>query len=327
MYQSLLKRYEKNPVLTIDDLPVKGLGYYVFNPGAVKFNGEYLLLVDVFHREGSIIFWIARSKDGYHFKFDPAPVDWPAMPADTGWIENGVYDPRITKFGDDYYIFYGSNKNGCGTRIALARTRDFVKFEHVAVTSELNNRNAALFPEKIDGMYCRFERPFHGDEFSPCYMWLSFSKDLEFWGRHRESLKPRPCHWDDQKLGAGAPPIRVKEGWLEIYHGVNPSCDGSMYMLFAAILDYKEPWKEIARCKYPILFPETDYEQRGRVRNVVFTCNALVDDDGMVKIYYGASDTCIALAEAPLEEIVKACYEPYQLTLGSKGAAPCSRNC
>ena len=316
MYQSLLKRYEGNPVLTIDDLPVRGLGYYVFNPGAVKFNGEYLLLVDVFHREGSIIFWIARSKDGYHFKFDPAPVDWPAMPADTGWVENGVYDPRITKFGDDYYIFYGSNKNGCGTRIALAKTRDFVKFEHVAVTSELNNRNAALFPEKIDGMYCRFERPFHGDEFSPCYMWLSFSKDLEFWGRHRESLKPRPCHWDDQKLGAGAPPIRVKEGWLEIYHGVNPSCDGSMYMLFAAILDYKEPWKEIARCKYPILFPESDYEQRGRVRNVVFTCNALVDDDGMVKIYYGASDTCIALAEAPLDEIVKACYEPYQLTLG-----------
>ena len=176
MYQSLMKRYEGNPVLTIDDLPVKGLGYYILNPGVVKFNGEYLLLVDVFHREGSIIFWIARSKDGYHFKFDPEPVDWPEMPADTGWIENGVYDPRITQFGDDYFIFYGSHNNQCGTRIALAKTRDFVKFEHVAVTSEVNNRNAALFPEKINGMYCRFERPFHGDEFSPCYMWMSFSK-------------------------------------------------------------------------------------------------------------------------------------------------------
>ena len=241
------------------------------------------------------------------------------MPADTGWVENGVYDPRITKLGDDYFIFYGSHNNDCGTRIALAKTRDFVKFEHVAVTSELNNRNAALFPEKINGMYCRFERPFHGDEFSPCHMWLSFSKDLEFWGRHRESLKPRPCHWDDRKLGAGAPPIRIKEGWLEIYHGVNPSCDGSMYMLFAAILDYREPWKEIARCKYPILFPETDYEQRGRVRNVVFTCNALLDDDNTVRVYYGAADSCIGVAEAPLEDIVKACYEPYRFTLSQKG--------
>ena len=93
-----------------------------------------------------------------------------------------------------------------------------------------------------------------------------------------------------------------------------------MYMLFAAILDYKEPWKEIARAKYPILFPETDYEQRGRCRNVAFTCNALLDDDNTVKIYYGASDTCIAMAEAPLDEIVKACFEPYQLMLSKKGS-------
>jgi len=317
--QSLMKRYEGNPILTVDDLPEKGIAYYVLNPGAVKFNGEYLILADVFHREGSIIFWLARSKDGYNFKFDPEPVDWPAMPEDTGWIEDGVYDPRITRFGDEYYIFYGSHDNRLGTRIALAKTRDFVKFEHVALTSELNNRNGALFPEKINGMYCRFERPFPGDDFSPCYMWMSFSKDLEFWGRHRESLKPQPCHWDTQKLGAGAPPIRIKEGWLEIYHGVNPSCDGSIYMICAAILDYKEPWKVIARTKYPILFPETDYEQRGRVRNVVFTCNAILEDDGMVKIYYGAADSCICVAEAPLDEIVKACYEPYRFNLNKRG--------
>lgn len=311
---SLLKRYAGNPILTIDDLP-PGTGYYILNPGAVRFKDEYLLLVDVFHREGGIIFWLARSRDGYNFKFDPAPVNWPVIPPETGWVENGVYDPRITQIGEDYYICYGSHNNALGTRIALAKTRDFVKFEHVALTSEMNNRNGALFPEKIDGMYCRFERPFPGDEFSPCYMWMSFSKDLEFWGRHRESIKPRPCHWDHQKLGAGAPPIRIKEGWLEIYHGVQGSCDGSIYMLFAAILDYKEPWKEIARCKYPILFPEADYEQRGRVRNVVFTCNALVTEDNMLRVYYGASDSCIGIAEAPLEEVVKACYEPYKFML------------
>lgn len=312
-----MKRYQGNPILTIDDLP-EGIGYYILNPGAIKHNGEYLLLVDVFHREGSIIFWLARSNDGYHFKFDPAPVDWPEMPPETGWVENGCYDPRITKIGEEYFIFYGSNNNGKGTRIALVKTKDFVKFEHVALTSELNNRNAALFPEKINGLYCRFERPFHGDEFSPCYMWMSFSKDLEFWGRHRESLLPRPGHWDHQKIGAGAPPIRIKEGWLEIYHAVNPTCDGSIYMLYAAILDYKEPWKVIARSKYPLLFPEAEYEQQGRVRNVVFSCNAILEDDGMVKVYYGAADTCIGIAEAPLDEIVKSCFEPYKYTLSLK---------
>ncbi|MBR2508238.1 MAG: glycoside hydrolase family 130 protein [Lentisphaeria bacterium] len=310
---SLLKRYEKNPILTVDDLP-PGVGFYILNPGAVKYNGEYLLLVDVFHREGGIILWIARSKNGYDFKFDPAPVDWPKMPEFYCWQEHGCYDPRITKMGDEYFIFYGSHNNDLGTRIALVKTRDFMKFEHVALTSELNNRNAALFPEKINGMYCRFERPFSGDEFSPCYMWMSFSRDLEFWGRHLESIKPRPCHWDHQKIGAGAPPIRIKEGWLEIYHGVNPNCSGSTYMLYAAILDYKEPWKVIARSKYPLLFPETEYEKNGRVRNVVFTCNAILEENGMVKVYYGAADSCIGLAEAPLEEIVKSCYEPYKYT-------------
>ena len=89
-------------------------------------------------------------------------------------------------------------------------------------------------------------------------------------------------------------------------------------MLYAAILDYKEPWKVIARSKYPLLFPETEYEQKGRVRNVVFTCNAILEDDGMVKVYYGAADTCIGVAEAPLDEIVKSCFEPYRFTLGLK---------
>ena len=115
MYKKSFQRYEKNPILTVRNLPEKA-GYFILNPGAVKFNGEYLLLVDVFHNEGGILFWIARSRDGYHFKFDPAPVDWPKPP--DYWEENGVYDPRITQIGDDWFIAYGSHNNALnGTRI------------------------------------------------------------------------------------------------------------------------------------------------------------------------------------------------------------------
>jgi len=315
---SLMQRYEGNPILTVDDLP-QGIAYYILNPGAVKFRGEYLLLVDVFHRENSIIFWIARSKDGYHFKFDPKPVNWPKAPESEGWEEFGVYDPRITRIGDEYIIMYGSHNMNLGTRIGIVKTRDFEHFEHVAFASEANNRNAALFPEKINGLYCRFERPFSGGETSPCDMWLSFSKDLVYWGGHRPSLQARRCNNDSLKIGAGAPPIRIPEGWLEIYHGVTGTCDGTTYSLFAVILDYKEPWKVIARIKYPILFPETKYERYGRVSNVVFTCNAILEDDGMLKVYYGASDTCIGLAEIPLKTLVKECFEPYKFTYALVG--------
>lgn len=309
------QRHPENPVLTIKDLP-EDAGYFLLNPGAVKFNGTYLLLVDVFHKEGGIVFWIARSRDGIHFTFDPSPLQMPAC--EDGWEENGCYDPRITEIDGEFIIMYGSHNNILGTRLGIIKTTDFVHFERVSNASEVNNRNGALFPEKINGLYCRFDRPFAGDEHSPCDMWLSFSPDLVFWGKTRPSLMSRPAHWDQLKVGAGAPPIRIKEGWLEIYHGVSNTCDGSIYSLFAAILDYKEPWKVIARSKTPLLFPETPYECSGRVSNVVFTCNAILEPDDTVRIYYGAADSCIGCAEMPLADIVKKCFDDYHYMLNCK---------
>ena len=202
-----------------------------------------------------------------------------------------------------------------GTRVGIVKTGDFINFERVSIGSEINNRNGVLFPEKINGRYCRLDRPFGGGESSPCDMWMSFSPDLVYWGESRPVMTTRPAHWDQLKLGGGAPPIRINGGWLCIYHGVAGSCDGSIYSLFAAILDEKEPWKVVARSKYPILFPEMPYERDGRVANVVFTCNALLEDDGTIKVYYGAADTCIGLAEAKIADIIKACDTNYRFML------------
>ncbi len=311
MNQDVFVRYDKNPVLTADMLPYKA--YYVLNPGAVKFGYEYIMLVDVFHPEGGIIFHIARSRNGYDFKFDPAPVEWPK--AYDWWEENGVYDPRITQIGNEFFIMYGSHNNKLGTRLGIVKTTDFKRFERVSICSEINNRNGVLFPEKVNGRYCRLERPFGGGETSPCDMWMSFSQDMIYWGEQRPVMTARPCHWDHLKLGGGAPLIKIDQGWLCIYHGVSPSCDGSLYSLFAAILDYKDPWKVIARSKAPVMFPETHYEREGRVANVVFTCNAIVEPDETVKIYYGAADTCIGLAEAKLSDLIEACYRDYEFVL------------
>ncbi len=310
MYE--FKRHEGNPILTVADLPER-MGYYLLNPGAVKFNGEFILMVDVYHAEGSIVFWIARSRDGYHFTFDPGPVNMPQC--SDGWVENGVYDPRITLMDGIYYIVYNSHCNALGSRLAIMKTTDFETFEHVGFVSGTNNRNGALFPAKIQGLYCCFNRPFAGDEKTRCAMEISFSPDLVFWGKNRQSLAPRPCHWDDLKLGIGAPPIKVDEGWLTIYHEVADSSCGSIYSLSAAILDYKEPWKEIARCKYPVFFPEMPYEKNhGRTTNTVFTCNALEIDDN-IRIYYGATDSVIGIAEIAKADLIKACYEPYKYTM------------
>ena len=301
-------RHPENPVLTVKDLP-EGVGYFLLNPGAVKFNGEYLLIVDVFHVEGGIVFWIARSKDGIHFTFDPSPLQMP--PCADDWEEHGVYDPRITQIGNTYYIVYNSHNNTLGCRIAIAATEDFKNFRHVSLVTQVNNRNGALFPEKINGLYCCLNRPFAGDEKSSCGMQLSFSPDLVFWGKSRFSLANRPCHWDDLKVGAGAPPILTDEGWLVIYHGVADTCAGSIYSLHAAILDKDEPWRVLARTKRPLFYPEAPYEKLGRITNVVFTCNALVEGEN-IRIYYGAADAAIGMAEMPLADILAACHEEYR---------------
>ena len=142
MYE--FKRYEKNPVLTVGDLPEKA-GYYLLNPGAVQFRGEFLLMADVFHTEGGIVFWMARSQDGVHFAFDPKPV---AMPeCSDGWEENGVYDPRITEMDGVYYIVYNSHNNRRGTRLAIMKTTDFRNYEHVSFVSGVNKKlKPIVFP-------------------------------------------------------------------------------------------------------------------------------------------------------------------------------------
>jgi beta-1,4-mannooligosaccharide/beta-1,4-mannosyl-N-acetylglucosamine phosphorylase len=302
MGERILRKHPANPILTPRHMPRDVL--YVFNPGAVRHGDETLLMMDVTTLDDIHRLWLARSRDGVHFVPDPEPIAWPEP--DPIHPETCAYDPRITRMGDDCYILYASDLSQNDVRIGIVRTRDFARFERVCIASELGNRNGALFPEKIGGLYARLDRPF-GNELNPCYMWLSSSPDLVFWGQSRPLTRNgRPFH-DGHKMGAGAVPIRTGRGWLEIYHTVSTTCNGFIYRLKAMLLDLQDPWRVIGHTRDFILWPEHDYEMRGRVMNVVFTCNALLDADGTVRIYYGAADTCIGLAEGRLDDILDAC--------------------
>ena len=139
-------------------------------------------------------------------------------------------------------------------------------------------------------------------------MWMSFSPDLIYWGQSRPVMYKGKPFRDGFKMGAGAVPIKTDKGWLEIYHTVSTTCNGFIYRLKACLLDLDEPWNVIGYTDF-ILWPEHDYEMKGRVMNVVFTCNALADEEGNLKIYYGAADTNIGLAEGKIDELVALCLE------------------
>ncbi|GMU22789.1 MAG: 1,4-beta-mannosyl-N-acetylglucosamine phosphorylase [Phycisphaerae bacterium] len=302
MKERILRKHPANPLITPQKMPQDVL--YVFNPGAIKHNGEYILMMDVTTLDDIHRLWLARSRDGVHFDIEPKPIDWPSP--DPTHPETCTYDPRITRIGDEYIILYASDLSQNDVRVGIVKTRDFRRFERVCIASELGNRNGTLFPEKIDNLYVRFDRPF-GNELQPCYMWVSYSPDLIYWGRSRPlTWKGKPFH-DGHKMGAGAVPIRTDRGWLEIYHTVSSTCNGFIYRLKAMLLDLHDPSKVLGYTRDFLLWPEHDYEMRGRVMNVVFTCNALLEDDGTVKIYYGAADTNIGLAEGRLNDILDAC--------------------
>ena len=302
----LLRRHPENPILTAADFPRPVNS--VFNAGAVKFNGQYLLLARVEDLTGSSCLWLARSDDGVHFTPDPEPALLPASEGTFGLVEDcSLEDPRITQIGDTFYITYVAY-SGYGCVTALAKTQDFRRYERVAVMTLPDNKDVVLFPEKIGGRYAKLDRPMTRPP-SVGDMWISFSPDLVHWGDPRPVMTPRPRKWDGYKIGAGAPPIRTPYGWLEIYHGVRETAAGLLYRLGAVLLDLEEPWRVVGRADEAILSPLYPEDFHGNVANVVFTCGAILEEDGELKVYYGAADQVMCLATAPVDGVIALCLK------------------
>ena len=305
MIKTIVKRYEGNPILTKDDIPYPVVT--VHNAGMTKYNGEYLMLFRSHLTNGRSILGLARSNDGYHFKVDEMPFMPPASDDITReYEEYGLEDPRITCIDGEYLLTYSAYSRH-GIRIGLSRTKDFKTVERVAFITEADFRNTVIFPEKFNGLYVRMDRPH--SELSPWSIWLSYSPDLRYWGDSRVIIKPMQYHWDQMKIGPGAPPFKSSKGWVNIYHGVFPTMDGCVYRLGVALHDLKDPSKIIGVSDHWILQPDEDYELVGYVHNVVFTCGAIPEEDGTVKIYWGGADKVMCVGTALIDDLVKLCLE------------------
>ena len=301
MFEDIIQRHPANPILTAADIP--GGASSVFNSALIRHEGKIVALLRVEKRDGTQSIRYGESPDGLHFDITDEVL---LLPEEEPFLtyEEAIYDPRITKIGDTYYVTYAS-ENRFGCQIGLSRSRDLKHWEKMDLIAEPDNRNIVLFPEKIDGLYCRLDRPFSGRQGG---IWVSFSPDLIFWGRHRNIMESRRFHWDRGKIGPGAPPIRTDKGWLIIYHGTTPYCNGLVYRLGLALLDLKDPTKVLARPGQYLLSPSEDYERVGDVPNVCFACAAIPGGDGKeLWIYYGAADTCLCLATARIDDLLEAC--------------------
>jgi predicted GH43/DUF377 family glycosyl hydrolase len=240
---------------------------------------------------------VARSHDGERFTVDPQPAIFPTEPYEA----YAAQDARLTEIDGTVSINY-SAVSDYGIATALATTRDFVAYERHGLIFAPDNRNVCLFPRRIDGWYYALHRPMHAVPIGLNSVWLARSQDLIHWGGHRRLMAPSARGWDDHHIGGGAPPIETPDGWLIVYHG---SSVDNRYCLGVALLDRDDPSRVLARHEQPLLEPGMDYEKKGFFGNVVFTDGAVVQD-GLLRVYYGASDTVTCLADFELEAVLQA---------------------
>ena len=304
MQKEFVTRYKGNPILTKADVPYKV--ETVHNAGVVKHNGQYIMLFRSHLDTGRSIIGKAVSDDGFNFSVDHEPFMTPAKEGDFAVYEAfGVEDPRINPLDDGAcYITYSAYSQH-GVRIGLARTTDFKTIERIAFITQADYRNTVIFPEKIHGRYVKLDRP-HSD-ISPWAIWIEYSPDLRHWGDSKVIMKPVKYHWDEMKIGPGAPPIKTDKGWLNIYHGVFPTMDGSVYRLGVCLHKLDDPSVILGVSDRWILSPEDPWERVGYVHNVVFTCAAVPEDDGTLKLYWGAADTVMCAGTANIDELVDLC--------------------
>lgn len=299
----MIRRYAGNPILTKADVPYPV--ETVHNAAVVKHRGRYVMIFRSHLRNGRSILGLAESDDGLHFHVRPKPFLVPAEQEPFATYEEfGVEDPRICPLEGAYWITYSAYSRH-GVRVALARTEDFERVERIALITQADMRNVVLFPARFAGLYARLDRPHTG--IAPWSIWISWSPDLVHWGRSELLIRPLPYHWDEMKIGPGATPIRTPEGWLNIFHGVFKTMDGAVYRLGVALHDLEDPARLIGVADDWILEPEEPWERTGYVHNVVFTCGAVAEDDGTLKLYWGGADTVICTGTASMAALVELC--------------------
>lgn len=236
-------------------------------------------------------FGFAVSSDGLHFN----RLNQPILKNDVEQEARGPEDPRIVKVDDTYHMIYtgfGGRYPG-DYRISYATSKNLISWTKHGIVLDEANKDASLFPEKINGEYLLLHR-------RPPDIWIANSSDLKNWENHRRLLVVDPgSDWESEKIGIAGPPIKTDNGWLQIYHGVsNTKC----YSLGIVLLDLDNPQQVIFRQKEPILQPELDWEIHGHVPNVVFSCGQVEIGDDLI-VYYGAADTVIGAATINMSEI------------------------
>lgn len=327
----IFERY-KHPVLTAASVPLlwrydldqatnpflmERVGFNaVFNAGAIKWNGRYLLICRVEGSDRKSIFAVAESPNGIdQFRFWKYPVSMP----ETDEPDTNIYDMRITEHEDGW--IYGlfctekrdlsapeADQSAAIAQCGIARTRDFKTWERLPnlKTPSAQQRNVVLHPEFFHGRYAFYTRPQDGfiETGRGGGIGFGLSDSMENAVITEETVIDKKVYHTiyEAKNGQGPTPIKTAHGWLHLAHGVRNTAAGLRYVLYMFMTALDDLTRIIYKPAGYLIAPQGE-ERIGDVSNVLFCNGWIADDDGKVFIYYASSDLRMHVATSTIERL------------------------
>jgi len=320
-FSAILKKSEKNPIIAPNpENPWESRA--TFNSAAVYEDGKVHFIYRALGDKDLSVLGYATSSDGITIDERlQEPIYIPREPFETpgqnvfktfadhfasGGGYGGVEDPRITKVDDTLYMTYVAFDGANPPRVALTsiEVSDFLnrrwdkwKSPKLISAPGMVNKNAVIFPEKINGKYVVFHRIYPN-------ILVDYVDDLDFdnYLQGHYFIPPRKNYWDSKKIGAGAPPIKTDDGWLFVYQSVGYQ-EPHKYKIGAMLLDLHKPTKVLHRTSTPIIEPVEAYENEGFKSGVVYPCGAVAMNNKL-HIYYGGADTVVCAASTDLDHFL-----------------------
>ncbi len=313
---SVLTRKKFNPIIA----PNKNNyweAWQTFNPGVILLDDKVHFVYRAIGTDGISRLGYAASTDGftiderhdapcYQHPDQSNPFNFYSYFSGGGW--GGSEDPRLTLIEEDgrVYMLYVALDGLPQLAITSISKKDFLNkvwnWKKPSIISPPNTivKSGVLFPEKINGKYAILYRIFPD-------IWIDYVDSLDF--EEGEHLKGSPAiqirtdFWDSRKIGAGATPLKTKDGWLLIYYGVDDK-DSGKYQMGAMLLDLKAPTKVLYRTSQPIIGPDEWYENIGHKRGIIYPTGAVIKGKNLF-VYYGGADSYVCVASASLHEFIR----------------------
>lgn len=304
--------YERNPYF-LERIRVNA----VMNAGAIYLDGKYILVARIEGNDRKSFFAVAESKNGVDgFKFREKPIELPKISDE----ETNVYDMRLTQHEDGwiYGLFCSERKDtsvddtsSAVAKCGIVRTKDLNSWERLPdLVSPNQQRNVTLHPEYVDGKYLLYTRPSDGfiDVGSGGGIGAALVESMEHAEITEEKIiDPRVYHTiKEVKNGEGATPIKTKDGWLHIAHGVRNHATGLRYVLYCFMTSLEDPTEIIYEPGGYFVAPK-GAERDGDVSGCIFSNGAIADEDGNLYVYYASSDTRLQVVSTTIEKMVDYC--------------------